>query len=306
MKVAAAVIAALVLGVFPPQQVFRSNIDMVAVYPLVTGPEGRFVTDLRQQDFEVFDNGQPADVTIFSRDRQPITALLLLDMSASMEDRWMRVRDAAVRFVDALEPADRLRIGTFGSEIALSPHLTGDKAILSRVLREELWPGGSTPLWSAMSAGMQSIPPESGGALGGPPISPGGGVQGAPPISQSRRRPIVLVTDGIDTSSAVQAPVAARAIREQFMIYGIGLEGKGLSTRLVDLIGQTGGGHFDLKRSDDLGAAFLRLADELHNQYLIGFTPLALDGQPHSLEVRVKREGFRVRAPTQFVAPVRK
>lgn len=120
------------------------------------------------------------------------------------------------------------------------------------------------------------------------------------------RRPIVLVTDGIDTSSAAQAPVAARAIREQFMIYGIGLEGKGLSTRLVDLIGQTGGGHFDLKRSDDLGAAFLRLADELHHQYLIGFTPLAFDGQTHSLEVRVKREGFRVRAPTQFVAPVRK
>jgi hypothetical protein len=106
---------------------------------------------------------------------------------------------------------------------------------------------------------------------------------------ESGRRPIVLVTDGIDTSSAVQAPVAARAIKEQFMIYGIGLEGKGLSTRLVDLIGQTGGGHFDLKRSDDLGAAFLRLADELHHQYMIGFTPLALDGQAHSLEVRVKR-----------------
>jgi len=199
-----------------------------------------------------------------------------------MEDRWMRVRDAAVRFVDALEPADRLRIGTFGSEIALSPLLTGDKAILNRVLREELWPGGSTPLWNAMNSGMQSIAPATG------------------------RRPIVLVTDGIDTSSAVQAPVAGRAIREQFMIYGVGLEGKGLSTRLVDLIGQTGGGHFDLKRSDDLGAAFLRLADELHHQYLIGFTPLALDGQTHSLEVRINREGFRVRAPTQFVAPVRK
>jgi len=282
MKVAAALLAALVLAISLPDQVFRSNIDMVAVYPLVTGPEGRFATDLRQQDFEVFDNGKPADVTIFSRDRQPITALLLLDMSASMEDRWMRVRDAAVRFVDALEPADRLRIGTFGSEIALSPLLTGDKAILNRVLREELWPGGSTPLWNAMNSGMQANAPATG------------------------RRPIVLVTDGIDTSSAVQAPVAGRAIREQFMIYGIGLEGKGLSTRLVDLIGQTGGGHFDLKRSDDLGAAFLRLADELHHQYLIGFTPLALDGQTHSLEVRINREGFRVRAPTQFVAPVRK
>jgi len=282
MKVAAALLAALVLAVSLPKQAFRSNIDMVAVYPLVTGPDGRFVTDLRQQDFEAFDNGKQVEITIFSRDRQPITAVLLLDMSASMEDRWVRVRDAALRFVDALEPADRLRIGTFGSEIALSPHLAGDKAILSRVLREELWPGGSTPLWNAMSAGMQSNAVETG------------------------RRPIVLVTDGIDTSSAVQAPVTARAIKDQFMIYGIGLEGKGLSTRLVDLIGQTGGGHFDLKRNDDLGAAFLRLADELHHQYLIGFTPAALDGQTHSLEIRVRREGFRVRAPTQFVAPVRK
>jgi Ca-activated chloride channel family protein len=271
-----------VLVVAPPRQVFRSNVDMVAVYPLVTGPEGRYITDLRQQDFEVLDNGKPAGITIFSSARQPITALLLLDMSASMEDRWMRVRDAAVRFVDALEPADRLRIGTFGSEIALSPHLTGDKTVLGRVLREELWPGGSTPLWNAMSAGMESIAMEAG------------------------RRPIVVVTDGIDTSSAVQTPVASRAVRDQFMIYGIGLEGKGLSKRLTDLIGQTGGGHFDLKRSDDLGAAFLRLADELHHQYLIGFTPAALDGQMHSLEIRVRREGFRVRAPTQFVAPVRK
>src|SRR6186713_2217649 len=112
MKTGALVLVALVLAVSPAPQ-FRSNIDMVAVYPLVTSPEGRYSTDLRQQDFEVLDNGKPVEITVFSRDRQPITALLLLDMSASMEDRWMRVRDAALRFVDALEPADRLRIGTF-------------------------------------------------------------------------------------------------------------------------------------------------------------------------------------------------
>ena len=292
MKAGALLVAALVLAVSPPPQVFRSNVDMVAVYPLVTGPEGRYMTGLLRHDFEVLDNGKPADITIFSRDRQPITALLLLDMSASMEDRWMRVRDAAGRFVDALEQGDRVRIGTFGSEIALSPHLTGDKSILNRILREELWPGGSTPLWNAMNAGMQSLAET-------PADKPAA-------RAIDSRRPIVIVTDGIDTSSAVQAPVAARAVKEQFMIYGIGLEGKGLSTRLVDLIAQTGGGHFDLKRSDDLGAAFMRLAEELHHQYLIGFTPLALDGQTHSLEVRVKREGFKVRAPTQFVAPVRK
>jgi VWFA-related protein len=283
MKAAAALVAALAApGFVTPPQGFRSSIDMVAVYPLVSGPDGRLVTDLNQRDFEVFDNGTPAEISIFSSDRQPMTALLLLDMSASMEDRWMRVRDAAVRFVDAIEPVDRLRIGTFGSEIALSPHLTGDKILLTRVLREELWPGGSTPLWQAMSAGMSSI------------------------ASQSGRRTIVIVTDGVDTSNVSHTAVVDRAIKEQFMIYGIGFEGKGLGARLINLIGQTGGGHFDLKRGDDLGMAFLRLADELRHQYLIGFTPALLDGRTHALEIRVNRPGYTVRAPRQFVATVKK
>ncbi len=283
MRIAVAVVAAIAAAGFAGgRQVFRSSVDMVAVYPLVSSPEGRLVTNLDRRDFEVLDNGQPADISIFSSDRQPITALLLLDMSASMEDRWIRVRDAALRFVDAIEPVDRLRIGTFGSEIALSPHLTADKNLLTRVLREELWPGGSTPLWQAMSAGMQSI------------------------ASVTGRRTVVMVTDGVDTSSATHTAVVDRAIKEQFMIYAIGFEGKGLGERLLNLIGQTGGGHFDLKRSDDLGLAFLRLADELRHQYLIGFTPALLDGRTHTLEIRVNRPGFTVRAPQQFVATVKK
>lgn len=263
-------------------QMFRSNVDMVVVYPLVTAPGGRLATDLTEQDFTVLDNGSQATITAFSTNRQPITALVLLDMSASMEDRWIRVRDAAVRFVDALAPEDRIRIATFGSEIAVSPHLTGDKGLLTRVLREELWPGGSTPLWTALNAAMQSIGAEPG------------------------RRTIVTVTDGVDTTSATQAQAMDRAIRDQFMLYAIGLEGRGLSARLLTLIGQTGGAHFDLKRTDDLGAAFLRFADELRHQYLVGFTPLQLDGRTHSLEIRVNRPGFTVRSTRQFVAPLRK
>lgn len=263
-------------------QVFRSSVDMVAVYPLVAAADGRLATNLRREDFTVLDNGRPADIDIFSSDRQPITAALLLDMSASMEDRWIRVRDAALRFVAALGPDDRLRIGTFGSEIALSPHLTADKKILERVLREELWPGGSTPLWSAMRAGMQSLASEGG------------------------RRTIVIVTDGVDTSSATHAAVVERAVKERFMIYAIGFEGRGLGSRLVSLIGETGGGHFDLKRGEDLATAFLNLADELRHQYLIGFTPTLLDGLAHTLEVRVNRPGYTVRAPRQFIAAVKK
>jgi hypothetical protein len=90
------------------------------------------------------------------------------------------------------------------------------------------------------------------------------------------------------------------------MVYAIGLEGRGLSSKMVDLIAKTGGGHYNLKRADDLGSAFDRLTAELRHQYLVGFTPAPLDGQVHELEVRVKRPGLTVQAPRQFVAGVEK
>jgi len=262
------------------QATFRTSVHTVVVYPLVVGADGHIVTNLDQGDFTIVDNGAPAEISVFSTATQPVTAALMLDTSASMEDRLVRVRDAALGFVNAISPADRLRVGSFGSEIALSPMLTGDKTILARVLREELWPGGSTPLWNALDAGMRSLAGETG------------------------RRTIVVVTDGVDTSSASQAAVATRAVGGLFMIYAIGLEGKGLSPKLIDLIGQTGGGHFDLRRDDNLASAFARLAEELRHQYLVGFTPAMLDGKPHTLEVRVRRPGMRVQAPRQFVAPL--
>jgi VWFA-related protein len=276
----------VVSGAFWPtsaqDRAFRASVHMVAVYPLVSGPDGRLVTDLKPDDFTVLDNGQPANISIFSSDTQPITAALLLDMSSSMDDHLKRVREAALGFVNAIGPDDRVRIGTFGAEIALSPLLTGDKAVLSRILREELWPGGSTPLWNALDTSMRSLAPEPG------------------------RRTIVVVTDGIDTSTATQDAVISRAIGGLFMVYAIGLEGKGLSQKLVNLIAQTGGGHFNLKRADDLASGFARLTEELQQQYLVGFTPSPLDGRTHQLEIRVRRPGVRVQAPKQFVAGIDK
>lgn len=261
-----------------PNQVFRARVDTVAVYPLVSAPDGRLSTDLTRDDFIVLDNGKPAAIEVFSSDQQPITAALMLDTSASMDDRLVRVRDAASRLIDAIGPLDRLRIGTFGSEIALSPWLTGDKQVLTRILREELWPGGSTPLWNALGAGMKSLAAETG------------------------RRTIVAVTDGVDTTGGTQLGVTTRATNELFMIYGVGMEGKGLSPALVKLIAETGGGYFSLTRKDDLGAAFARLALELRHQYLVGFVPNDLDEKVHTLSVQVKRPGFNVRAPQQFLA----
>jgi len=281
----AATLAAAVAFVQPiaaQNQTFRASVHTVPLYPLVSSADGRLVTNLTRDDFIVLDNGKPADITVFSSETQPITAALLLDMSSSMDDHLTRVRESALSLVKAIGPNDRVRIGTFGSEIALSPLLTNDKAVLSRVLREELWPGGSTPLWSALDAGMKSLASEGG------------------------RRTIVVVTDGVDTSTASQTTVVDRAIGGLFMIYAIGLEGRGLGQKVVDLIAKTGGGHFNLKRADDLGSAFEQLTAELRHQYLVGFTPSPLDGMVHNLEVRTKRPGLTVRAPRQFVAGTEK
>jgi Ca-activated chloride channel family protein len=271
-------LAAAVIAVGAQNQAFRASVHTVPLYPLVSGADGRLVTNLTRDDFIVLDNGAPAAIDVFSSETQPITATLLLDMSSSMDDHLTRVRESATSFVRAIGAADRVRIGTFGSEVALSPLLTGDKAVLERILREELWPGGSTPLWTALDGSMKSLASETG------------------------RRIVVVVTDGVDTSSASQTAVIDRAIGGLFMIYAIGLEGRGVGTKLVDLITKTGGGHFVLQRTDDLSAAFDRLTTELRHQYLVGFTPSPLDGRVHELEVRVKRPGMTVQAPKQFVA----
>ena len=144
----------------PP--VFRSGVQTVAIYATVNDREGRLVPDLSREAFTILDNGQSTPVTLFSNDIQPITVVMLLDMSGSMNARFLKVRDGTIGFINALLPADRVRLGSFGTEIALSPLLTGDKATLERICKEEMWPGGGTPMWNAVFAGMKSLTGEPG------------------------------------------------------------------------------------------------------------------------------------------------
>jgi hypothetical protein len=180
--------------------------------------------------------------------------------------------------------------------VALSPHLTGDKQVLTRVVSEELWPGGPTPLWSAIEAGMQSISAEDG------------------------RRVVLALTDGIDACQlsvysrpGVVAPapkpvnfcstlerVRARALRDEFMIYAIGVPD--LNGDMRDLSAETGGGYFGLTENMDLNESFARVVEELHHQYLLGFTPAVLDGAIHKLAVRMKRAGLIARARKSYIA----
>jgi len=213
----------------------------------------------------------------------------------------MRVRAATLHFVDALLPLDRASIGTFGSEVFVSPLLTGDKAVLKRVIEEELWPGGGTPLWAGIDEAMKALSGETG------------------------RRIVLALTDGKDSGGELRLPsrsagaremkwpgnptrgkVRKRAVEQAFMVYAIGLEGGGLDSGIIEMADETGGGHFQLQRAADLNATFTQVADELRSQYVLGFVPTALDGKLHTLDVEVRKAGYRVRARRNYLAEARR
>jgi Ca-activated chloride channel family protein len=231
----------------------------------------------------VLEDGVQAEIAVFSNLRIPFTAVLLVDTSGSVSSRVLVVREGVVRFIEALDGADRLRIGSFGDEISLSPLLTGDKATLRRVAAEELWPGGGSPVWRALHEAGRSIAQEGG------------------------RKVVLVLTDGADTSQkAFGASSDGQANTRRFfhdgdvMLYAIGSD-VNLPRSVTALVEESGGGHFRLQPDVDLADLFTGIAEELRHQYLIGFVPRSLDGREHRIEVRGPK-GLSVRSRTSHVA----
>lgn len=263
-------------------QSFRGGADTVAVYAAVTGADGALLTGLTQSDFQVLDNGTPREITVFSAETQPVTAALMLDMNGSTLDvPWLQ--HAGEALIAGLQPRDRLRIGSFGDEIMLSPMLTGDSRYLTWVLREELWPASVSPLWHGVDAAMTSLERESG------------------------RRVVIVLTNGVHWPGALgrgprPGDLARRAEEQGHMIYAVGFQDGSFDESITDLAEASGGRVLRVKDLSEAGNAFRAILRELHAQYLIGFTPAALDGKTHSISVRVLHPGARVAARLRYVA----
>jgi len=301
-------VLALAAATLAAQQPFKSGAQTVVVYATVTDSSGHIVTDLTRDRFEVYDGGKPQAITTFANDVQPITVVMMLDRSVSMLHNFSLVEEAAGTFVDRLGSSDKARIGSFSNRIEVDPRdFSSDKEELRHILKTELQDPGPTPLWNAMGVGMTAL------------------------LHQTGRRVILVFTDGMDrpmngrSNNLSLKDVSRRADEEDVMVYGIGLVGDpfagyggqfsrgGLGPRpqgqpdrpdpgLEKLAAASGGGYFELTRTADLEGTFARVADELHHQYLLGFTPAKVDGKPHPLEVRVKGEGLTVRARKSYVS----
>jgi Ca-activated chloride channel homolog len=317
-----AVLAALLTAGPAARQepVFRAGAETVPVYVTVVGDDGHLVTDLARSDFEVFDNGRPQTISIFSSGIQPISIIVMLDMSGSMTGNLGVLRNAAVQMFTRLLPDDRARVGNFGDRIQISPTFTNDVDTLIRALYLDLQPGGTTPLWGAVNAAMAALSQVEG------------------------RRVVLVLSDGKNTGSRsinglpsgpTLKDVIERAQTEDFMIYAIGMRSRagfmgGFSTPgsrgrrggflgpagnrgagdepdpgLRELAEESGGGYFSLEGTENLGETFARVADELHRQYLLGYVAPESDGRIHQIEVRALEPALKVRARRSYQAPRR-
>ncbi len=282
-------LAATLLAVSTAAQ-FKSGTLTVPVYVTVTDSESRLVPHLEQEDFEVYDNGQLQKLTLFDNKTTPITAIVMLDTSGSMTLILDRVKAAAEQFLLRLLPEDTARVGAFSDKIDFFPadSFTSDRDELIRLLGE-LDFGYPTRLWDAVDESIRRLE-----------------------VVQGRKVTLVF-TDGADTASRRDlGDVMQQARAKEIMVYAIGLETEIFNGQrkqrsspdrgLKKLAEETGGGFFLLKKEDELGPTFTRVAQELHSQYVLGFTPAALDGKVHKLEVKVKKPGMNPRARKSYVA----
>ena len=270
------------------QPLFKSSVRTVPIYATVVDSAGRLVPDLERADFSILDNAKPVEVSLFSNDSQPFSAVVMLDTSASMTANLKLLNRAAEQFLLRLLPVDRAQVGAFNDKIQLSGTFTNNRDELIGALND-LYFGNPTRLNDGIGAGLDALK----------------GIDG--------RRVVLVFTDGEDTSSRTSfKDVLERARDEEVMVYSIGLESEffnGMrivrtkpSRDLRKISDETGGGYFELVKSADLAPTFSRVAQELRSQYLIGFAPVSLDNKVHKREVKVNRPGMTVRARRSYLA----
>ena len=291
-RIAPAVALASALALTAPlaAQKIRVTTESVPVYVTVTDTDKRIVSDLLLEDFEILDNGKPQTINIFENRPVPITVIVMIDTSGSMTAALSHVKDGAEQFLLRLLPEDKAQVGEFSDKIKFHPgSFIDDRDRLIYLLKHELDFGYPTRLYDAVDLSLEQLEPMDG------------------------RKVVLVFTDGDDTASKVGlGNVMDRARAKDVMVYAVGLVNEFFNGQqrvrsqpdrgLKKLAEDTGGGYFELKRTADLGATFTRVAQELHSQYVLGFSPEARDGKVHKLEVRVKKGGMTARARKTYVA----
>jgi VWFA-related protein len=280
-----AVALAVQTTVQPPT--FKSSTEAVWMSATVTGPDGHLMTDLRNADFEVREDGVAQEVTTFRSDRIPFALVSMFDLSGSMVDNLPTMQRAMRELVGRFEPGDRARIGTFDTIGYLTPEFSGNSETLLKSVSATL---GGSPMPCAL--------PRYGPGLTALWDAVGCGIDAAASDAETPRRVVLVISDGNDNVSQTTVDdVIGMANDYGVMVYTILMNGAAGADHggMKSLAAQTGGGFFFLSSRDDLPAAVAQVSEELRHQYVFGIS-IAADDKKHRFDVKALRPGSTTRA----------
>jgi Ca-activated chloride channel family protein len=254
---------------------FTSQVNLVEVYATVTDTRGSVVTSLTREDFEVLEDGEPQRIDAFTQGDFPLAAAIAVDRSFSMSpERFEAAKSAARLFLGALRPEDQGMVIAVGSRVEALAPLSIDRGAQYRAI-ETLDRFGTTSLHDAIIAAIDAVHAGQG------------------------RRALVLLSDGDDRYSDASAGDAlSRARGAEVLIYPVAL-GPRRPPLFAELAALTGGRSAHVRDARDLPQTLRSIAQELRQQYLLGYTPtrpLTEQGEWRGITVRVRKPGLRVRA----------
>jgi len=274
---------------------FKSSVDLVRVSAVVRDRKGRFVRDLSARDFHVLDDGQARPITDFRHDVAGVSVAVLFDVSGSMEDRMVNARDTAGHMLSWLDrERDETGFFTFDTRLTqLTPFTTGLQAVPREL--DLLTPFGATGLHDAIAQTARRLDGR-----------------------ESRRRAIVVLTDGVDNASRLspsEVSGIASAIDVPVYIVGVvpsidnpaapGAVPSAVKSALVgslaDLAEWTGGHSFVVSTPAERSVVARQIVDELRHQYLIAFESSGKPGW-HPLVVSARDKDLTVRARSGYIA----
>lgn len=302
-------------------QAIRVQVEMVSLPVVVTTQDGKRVTDLQKEEFEVFEDKVPQKIEGFAATDEPISVALLLDTSGSMQRKLALVQNEAIRFVDQLHPDDSVAIMSFAEDVSLLEDFSIDRDRAARGIKETR-AGGGTAIYEAVWLALGEV---------------------LKPINE--RKALVLFTDGVDTFSrrASMNETLELAKETKATIYCIyfntegdvdsmlrgGARGRGIifppvmappsipgsgsssaeymeaRSYLSKLSEYSGGMNYDALKTADLETVFAQIARELASQYSIGYysTNTKHDGKFRNVQVKVSRPGLVARTKKGYYAP---
>jgi Ca-activated chloride channel family protein len=277
---------------------FGGGIEIINLNISVTDAQNHYVTDLTEKNFAVYEDGVRQDLSLFTHEDLPISLALMMDTSASMDEKLPQAQSAAIRFVKTGRSEDLAEVVQFNDRATVLQDFTPDHTLLEAAIKKTR-AQGPTALHNALYIALKDLEKQKSGP-------------------HLRRRAIVLLSDGEDTASLItDDQVLDLARKTEIAIYPIGLRSGRVQDRerlsysqaehlMTALAHESGGQVFFPNSLSELDSVYDRIAEELRTQYSLGYVSnnKRRDGKWRRIVVRIPdRSDVQIRHKLGYYAP---